>query len=292
MTDPLVSVVVPAYNRESLLPRALDSVLAQTYDHWECIVSDNASTDGSLSVAEEYARRDTRFRVLRNPTNDGPVANWLRGTLEARGDLVKLLFSDDWMDKECLEAAVRAFDENADLGFVYFAVEYENQTAVDASREDGLQPSRLFLWRSLVSHGDVPVSPTAGVFRRDDVVVSLDRSLRDERFDYEGTGAGYDQTIYLDAAEHSPYVYFVGSSSVHYGTGPESITMTVNATRPGHLLWGYLQAQLAFLDRRRRAPIENFIARGAIRFYLLKLFVRHRLLARFFAEPNVIVEAP
>ncbi len=276
----LVSVVVPVFNREALLPRALDSVLAQSYENFECIVADNRSTDGTLAVAQSYAARDSRIRVLSGNENVGPVKNWLKGALEARAPLVKVLFSDDWMEPECLAAAVRAFESHPEIGFVYFGACCEGDRPVPP-RASGLESGFSFLWRALVSHHDVPVSPTAAVFRTDDVVFALRLVMHaDDRFDYLGTGAGYDQAIYLEAAQRHGAVYYVAEPRVYYGVDPESITVAMNARRPGHLMWGYLQAQMAFLKRRRSARIATLAMKVAVHWHLVKLFLRYRVAPR------------
>ena len=61
---PTVSVIVPCYNLGKYLPESLDSVLAQTFPDWECIIVDDGSQDCSMEVAKAYAAKDSRFRVL------------------------------------------------------------------------------------------------------------------------------------------------------------------------------------------------------------------------------------
>jgi glycosyltransferase involved in cell wall biosynthesis len=65
---PLVSVVTPVYNGEAYLRECVESVLSQTYTNWDYTIVNNCSTDGTLGIAEEYARRDSRIRVLSNET--------------------------------------------------------------------------------------------------------------------------------------------------------------------------------------------------------------------------------
>ena len=65
-----VSVIIPIYNRAYCLARCLDSVLSQTFTDWECILIDDGSTDGSLSVCRHYAETDSRFRVY-SQSNSG-----------------------------------------------------------------------------------------------------------------------------------------------------------------------------------------------------------------------------
>lgn len=64
MHGPVVSVVTPVYNGERHLAECLESVLAQRYPHWEHVIVDNASTDGSVDIARGYAARDARIRVV------------------------------------------------------------------------------------------------------------------------------------------------------------------------------------------------------------------------------------
>ncbi|MEM6486654.1 MAG: glycosyltransferase family 2 protein [Pseudomonadota bacterium] len=105
MDEPAISVVIPAYNRESLLPRALESVLQQTLTDFEIIVVDDASTDGTHAVASRYAD-DSRVRVVRQPQNGGAAAARNRGIVEARGRYVAFQDSDDRWFPEKLERQV------------------------------------------------------------------------------------------------------------------------------------------------------------------------------------------
>lgn len=62
--SPAVSVIVPVYNTQKYLRRCLDSILAQTFTDWECLVIDDGSTDSSPAICDEYAAADTQFRVF------------------------------------------------------------------------------------------------------------------------------------------------------------------------------------------------------------------------------------
>ena len=100
--SPMVSVLVTAYNREAYIAEALESVLAQTMEDFELIVSDDGSTDGTVAIAEEYARRDPRIRVSVNPRNLGDYANRRQAATVARGRFLKYHDSDDVMYPHCL----------------------------------------------------------------------------------------------------------------------------------------------------------------------------------------------
>jgi glycosyltransferase involved in cell wall biosynthesis len=95
MAPPRVSVLVPAYDREGYLPECLDSVLAQDLDGTEIVVVDDGSTDRTWDVAQDYAARDARIRLVRHDTNRGQLATIRRCLDEAVGEYVKFVYSDD-----------------------------------------------------------------------------------------------------------------------------------------------------------------------------------------------------
>jgi len=113
-TPPRVAVIIPAFNREDLLRETLDSVLAQTYRDWEAIVIDDASSDGTYAVAQEYERADPdRVRALRLEQNQGIAGARMAGMAAARGgDLLCLLDSDDYWKPTYLEHSVALYDRS------------------------------------------------------------------------------------------------------------------------------------------------------------------------------------
>jgi glycosyltransferase involved in cell wall biosynthesis len=98
---PKVTIIIPTYNRRPMVLEALESVRAQTFEAWECIVVDDGSTDGTAQAVESLA--DERIRLLRQP-NRGVAAARNRGLAEARSELIAFLDSDDlWLPRK-LEA--------------------------------------------------------------------------------------------------------------------------------------------------------------------------------------------
>ena len=102
MDGPLVSVIVGVYNKERFVGECLQSVLAQTYENWELIVVDDASTDGSLAEVERTAGGDPRVRVLRREMNSGhPSVPRNNALAVAKGDILMLLDADDvWIPRK------------------------------------------------------------------------------------------------------------------------------------------------------------------------------------------------
>ena len=114
---PLVSVVIPTYNRVHTLPRSIDSVLNQTYENLELIIMDDGSVDGT----EEYIRgiEDSRIRYKRSDINQGPSAARNRGAELAQGEYLAFQDSDDeWMPDK-LEKQMKLMLEDEDISLAY-----------------------------------------------------------------------------------------------------------------------------------------------------------------------------
>ena len=110
MKNPLVSVCIPTYKGAAFLPAAIDSVLHQTYPHFEIWVVDDNSPDDTQTVVSQYS--DPRVRYLRNAGNLGPEGNWNRCLELAHGKYFKLLPHDDLLAADCLEKQVAVLEED------------------------------------------------------------------------------------------------------------------------------------------------------------------------------------
>jgi glycosyltransferase involved in cell wall biosynthesis len=102
MSAPKVSICVPTYNGEAYLRECLDSALGQTFEDFELLIVDDASSDLTGAIAAEYSRADSRIRFFQNPTTLGLVGNWNRCIELARGEWIKFLFQDDRLESHCL----------------------------------------------------------------------------------------------------------------------------------------------------------------------------------------------
>jgi len=116
-TRPLVSVLMTAYNREAYLPSAIESVLSQWWSDFELVIVDDRSSDRTLDIAREYARRDQRIRVHANERNLGDYGNRNHAASLARGEFLKFQDSDDVMYPHCLTVMVGALQEEPRAGF-------------------------------------------------------------------------------------------------------------------------------------------------------------------------------
>lgn len=119
----LVSIIVPCYNQAQYLPDALDSVLAQTYTSWECIIVDDGSPNDTSYTALKYCEKDKRFKYLYKE-NGGLSSARNSGIKEASGDLILPLDADDRIHKNYLQLAINAFTQNPTLDLVYCKAAY------------------------------------------------------------------------------------------------------------------------------------------------------------------------
>jgi glycosyltransferase involved in cell wall biosynthesis len=115
VSSPLISIGMPVYNGGEDLRRALESILAQTHAGFEVIISDNASTDGlTRELTEEYARRDARIRLTRQPANLDILANFLWVLEQARGEYFMWAAHDDAWSPNFVERLAKALDGTPD----------------------------------------------------------------------------------------------------------------------------------------------------------------------------------
>ncbi|MBN3905088.1 MAG: glycosyltransferase family 2 protein [Nostoc sp. NMS1] len=114
MDIPEVTVIMPAYNTEAYISQAIESVLGQTLKNLELIVVDDASTDKTLAIAQNFT--DDRLKIIASPKNLGPSGARNLAIKEAKGKWIAILDSDDWYLPERLEKLLQVADaENADM---------------------------------------------------------------------------------------------------------------------------------------------------------------------------------
>ena len=124
---PKISVLIPAYNVEKYIARCLDSVIGQTFTDIEIIIVNDGSTDGTASIIDEYATRDSRIRVIDHPENCGLM--WVRKTcIEAStGDYLMIVDSDDRIKLDACELLYSAaVNSGADLVVAGYEVCYSD----------------------------------------------------------------------------------------------------------------------------------------------------------------------
>ncbi len=116
----MITTIIPVYNTEKWLPRCLDSVLNQTYRDIEVIIVDDGSTDSSSKICEEYAKKDSRIRIIRQE-NQGALKARLNALSIAQGEWISFVDSDDWIEPDMYESLLNISGESSQIlwGEVY-----------------------------------------------------------------------------------------------------------------------------------------------------------------------------
>jgi glycosyltransferase involved in cell wall biosynthesis len=100
---PKISIIIPVYKAEKFLVRCLDSIVAQTFLDWECILIDDCSPDNSDAICKHYVEQDSRFLYIKLDVNSGAAAARNRGLDQACGDYIGFVDSDDFIDPRMYE---------------------------------------------------------------------------------------------------------------------------------------------------------------------------------------------
>ncbi len=163
ITDqPLVSVLMTAYNREKYIAEAIDSVLASTYTNWELIVVDDGSSDNTVSIARSYANLDSRVHVIQNEKNLGDYPNRNKAAGYAKGKYIKYVDSDDMIYSASLSVFVEAMEKfpQAAVGIMSKDEKEKKMTPVQ------LQPVEAYRCH-FFQKGILDTGPSGLIFRTD-----------------------------------------------------------------------------------------------------------------------------
>lgn len=259
---PKVSILIPVFNRNNYIAECIQSALDQTFTDFEIVVVDNASEDGTWEICQKFAAMDSRVRIFRNDSNIGPVRNWIRCAVEAKGEFSKILFSDDCLEPNCLSEMVLKLDD-PEVALVYCAARIgksRDESIIAYSQADSSRVSSpQFL--NLVLSGKAPVSPGSVLIRTHDVLKNLHIQFpTSTQRHFEKNGAGPDVMILLLTARSYPYVANISMPLVYFRvhTGSFSIENSNN-----DVIKGYRSAIAFFLIKNHgRQPWINYIAHG------------------------------
>ena len=161
---PLVSVIIPTYNRAHLIGETLNSVLAQTYQNWECIIVDDGSTDNTDEVVGEYVKKDSRFKYYHRHYEHLQGGNGARnyGFKMSQGEYVNWFDSDDLMHPQKIELKINVLKEY-DVDFVVcFGL------IVDDNKNEIARWNNIYMEKPLFNHivGKVSFQTNGPLFKR------------------------------------------------------------------------------------------------------------------------------
>ena len=116
---PFICIGMPVYNGEMFIRQALDSLLAQSYENFQLIISDNASTDATREICEEYAIKDIRIKYLRQKKNLGATNNFKYVLEQASGDYFMWAAHDDEWDARFIDTLIKVLEANKNVSVLF-----------------------------------------------------------------------------------------------------------------------------------------------------------------------------
>jgi len=212
--NPLISVVIPVFNRGWQLRRALDSLKNQTFSRFEVIVCDDGSTDDSVAIAREF-EADLNLRIVQMPNSGGPALPRNRGVEMAKGEWIAYLDSDDWWDPSRLGELLPFLRSEYD--FIYHPLRVIKDPGIAISRESRIQIGDDFLVKPLEHMATMgnPIA-TSGVVVRKSMLLKvggMDPQMIIEDFD-----------CWMCLAELGAHFFFVNRCLGNYWIGEDAIS--------------------------------------------------------------------
>ncbi|WP_165003209.1 MULTISPECIES: glycosyltransferase family 2 protein [unclassified Enterococcus] len=245
---PLISVVMPVYNVEiKWLEKCIDSVLAQTYDHWELCISDDASTDPAIrKCLEAYQAKDERIKVVFREEN-GHISLATNSALEkAEGEFIALLDNDDELPPFALYEVAKVLNERPELDLIYSD---EDKIDADGNRFD---PHFKADWSPDTLMGNNYISHL-GVYR-----TSIVKELGGFRKGYEGS-QDYDLVLRFTEKIPAEHIYHIDRVLYHWRTIPGSTASSGEAKS-----YIYDSGVKALTDALARRKIKGKVRPGRI----------------------------
>lgn len=234
-----VSVILPTYNRARSIRGSMESILRQTYPHWELLVIDDGSTDHTEEIVSEIAGLDPRVHYHGQSQNRGVAAARNEGIRQARYEYIAFQDSDDIWKEDKLERQMRVFDEQPQVGMVYCAYEGTRQDGVTVQVPDRFIEIKNLqgnLYRQLLQQ-NVIGGPTA-VIRR-------------ECLDNVG---GFDETLTC-LEDWELFLRIAQRYEIGYAEGP-LLAADIHEGGVSSRVGGYFQARCMMVVQHRAALLE------------------------------------
>ncbi len=160
-----ISIIIPSFNCSKTIGRTLDSIMAQTYSNWECLLVDDGSTDGSQTILEEWAAKEARIQFHQRPADRKKGANACRniGIEKSSGDYLMFLDSDDSIFADCFEKRIGFFEKNNEADALVFSGQEKRGEEVgglinnDPQKQDSISYLKMFLSYEIPWHTTSPI---------------------------------------------------------------------------------------------------------------------------------------
>lgn len=265
MQEKLISIVIPVFNREKYIDECIKSALNQSYNNYEIIIIDNKSTDFTWRKIEKFNDRSDKIKIFQNKENIGPVQNWKKAISLASGEYIKILFSDDLIEKECLVEMINVFSEED--AFVVSSVrvglnQKESKTKYNYStKKRNMSMSGIeYIMYNLSNFGTL-VSPGAALFRKKDLINNFKDNLPlydDQAFSY--FGAGPDLLLFLLTAIDYKSVKIINYPLAFFRDHNESATISALTQKSFDISRSYNETKLWFANNYLSKENKNLVS--------------------------------
>lgn len=231
MQDLLVSVVVPIYNVEKYINQCIDSILSQDYVNLEIILVDDGSPDNCPKICDEYAKQDSRIKVIHKENGGAGLARCF-GIEQAKGEYIMTIDGDDWIDKTTISTAVsKAVETNADCVLFSYTKEYPNSSIIthvfdsDKSFIDNEAQEKIYR-RLFGLVGNELIHPE----KQENIgpcwmkLYKREIARKGKCFDTKVIGSSEDTLFNIYALENAKRIEYINEPFYHYRKNPTSIT--------------------------------------------------------------------
>jgi len=230
-----VSVIIPCYNQGSFLKEAVDSIIAQTYTNWECIIVNDGSTDNTEEVAKAYLKDDVRFIYIKQENKGVPGAR-NTGLELCTGDYIQFLDADDALHMQKLEKHLEILQKSGlskhDLIVSYSAYSYGEHMNIYNTflnpancrfQSDNPLKEIVLNWENIISIPTHAYFFTTNIFRNKGL-----------RFDEKITTCE-DIDCWIRILQLKPHLLFIGEQLAYYRNSPGTMSKNLEKVWKGHV---------------------------------------------------------
>ena len=247
--DPIISIIVPIYNVGKYLPKCIESILNQTFKNFELILVNDGSTDNSGVVCDDYAKKDTRIKII-HKSNGGVSSARNAGLYVAKGEYIGFVDPDDYIDKNMYEKLYRlCIDNNSDIAICRFNREINGKIQNKESTEEIIELNNMVAMNELFKGNLYRFSLCNKLFSKkcfNDVLFPEERIHEDLSTTYK-LFANSKKAVYIN---YCGYIYVRRENSI--------LTSTYNEKRlQAFIAWDEI---IEFIDKNYYEIIEQVIA--------------------------------
>ena len=247
--DPIISIIVPIYNVGKYLPKCIESILNQTFKNFELILVNDGSTDNSGVVCDDYAKKDTRIKII-HESNGGVSSARNAGLYVAKGEYIGFVDPDDYIDKNMYEKLYRlCIDNNSDIAICRFNREINGKIQNKESTEEIIELNNMEAMNELFKGNLYRFSLCNKLFSKkcfNDVLFPEERIHEDLSTTYK-LFANSKKAVYIN---YCGYIYVRRENSI--------LTSTYNEKRlQAFIAWDEI---IEFIDKNYYEIIEQVIA--------------------------------